>query len=199
MIRSAQNGAAGMTRSLGPEALGRMTEMAGSNGTNATPQYPAIESGREPTNATSPFSGGPTRLGHAKLLIAESRADKQQQALFLATSLGMTAHVVCSGEDAVRAVVEAKRARSPFTVVLMNTQMPGVGGLEATRLLRALGFDANSLPVIALVPKGFQNDVEAFPAAGMQSHIEEPITPLAVARELARWTHPAPANLPLPR
>ena len=65
-----------------------------------------------------------------------------------------------------------------------------VDGLEATRRLRALGFDAAALPIIALTANCYPDDVAACQKAGMQSHLGKPVTTVALARELTRWLSP---------
>jgi len=167
-------------------------------GTNFTVRLPLVEGAADKTPAAPapplPRQGtrGPsTELPAANVLIAEDNRINQQLVLAMTQSLGIDACLADNGEEAVRAVVEAREAGRPFDVVLMDMQMPGVDGLEATRRLRDLGFAASDLPIIALTANCYPEDVEACSAAGMQSHIGKPVTTVALARELARWLGPA--------
>lgn len=126
-------------------------------------------------------------LAGTRLLIAEDHVINQQLVLAMARSLGIEARVVEDGTQAVAAVIEADSAGVPYDAVLMDMQMPGVDGLEATRRLRAQGFDEQRLPIIALTANCYPDDVAACTAAGMQSHLGKPVTTIALARELARW------------
>jgi len=126
-------------------------------------------------------------LTGAHILIAEDHGINQELVLAMANTLQLDAHLVENGEDAVSAVIEADKSDIPFDAVLMDLQMPGVDGLAATRRLRALGYDAQTLPIIALTANCYPDDIAACAEAGMQSHLGKPITTVALARELSRW------------
>ena len=145
----------------------------------------------EPLPVAAPTAGdqAPRGLKGVRVLIAEDHAINQQLIMAMATALGLDAELARDGEEAVMAVVAADDAGTPFAAVLMDMQMPGVDGLEATRQLRRLGFDAESLPIIALTANCYPDDVVACEQAGMQSHLGKPVTTVALARELSRWLH----------
>ncbi len=87
-------------------------------------------------------------------------------------------------EDGVEAV-EAARLGA-YGLVLMDVQMPRMGGLEATGRIRALPAPANSVPIIAMTANAMPQDMEACLAAGMNDHISKPIDPAAFLRAVAR-------------
>ncbi len=92
---------------------------------------------------------------------------------------GFSADTSSSGEEALDHL-----ARSSYDIVFMDLQMPGMGGLEATRALRA-----SSLPqplVIALTANAYPEDREAAIAAGMNDFLTKPITREALAELLRR-------------
>ena len=71
----------------------------------------------------------------------------------------------------------------------MDVRMPGLGGVEATRLYRARG---GRLPVIALTADAFEEDRRACLAAGMDDHLTKPLDGAALRATLARWTGSRP-------
>lgn len=78
---------------------------------------------------------------------------------------------VTSGEAAL-----ALLAADPgFDVVLMDVQMPGMDGLEATRLIRRLGNGAETIPIVALTANVMAEQVAECRAAGMDEHLTKPI------------------------
>ncbi|WP_162199407.1 PAS domain-containing hybrid sensor histidine kinase/response regulator [Aurantiacibacter luteus] len=165
-------------------------------GTQFTVRMPLVEAEEHDRPLPEAVSAVET-VGHlhgARVLIAEDHAINQQLILAMASALGLDATLAENGEQAVDAVMTSARQGRPFDVVLMDMQMPGVDGLEATRRLRSAGFDADTLPIIALTANCYPEDVAACIAAGMQSHLGKPVTTVALARELARWVAPDAGN-----
>ncbi|WP_165853474.1 PAS domain-containing hybrid sensor histidine kinase/response regulator [Aurantiacibacter aquimixticola] len=144
------------------------------------PSIPAVE-------IVSTEDAAVSSLSNTHVLIAEDHGINQELIMSMAEALGIDAELVENGEQAVEAVIAARDAGRPFAAVLMDMQMPDVDGLEATRQLRAMGFTAESLPIIALTANCYPDDVAACREAGMQSHLGKPVTTVALARELARW------------
>ncbi|MGH6957453.1 MAG: response regulator, partial [Caulobacteraceae bacterium] len=89
-----------------------------------------------------------------------------------------TLHVE-SGEAALEAM-----AGGAYDLVLMDVRMPGMGGLEATRALRASGVQT---PVVALTANAFDDDRRACLAAGMDDFLVKPLSPEALRAALTRW------------
>ena len=81
--------------------------------------------------------------------------------------------VVCatSGE----AAIELLGRDAGFDLVLMDVQMPGMDGLAATRLIRAMANGAQRIPVVALTANVLSDQIEACRTAGMDDHLGKPI------------------------
>ena len=63
-----------------------------------------------------------------------------------------------------------------YEVILMDVQMPGVDGYEATRRIRSSGLPtAQNIPIIAMTANVLREDVENCLSAGMNSHLGKPI------------------------
>lgn len=63
-----------------------------------------------------------------------------------------------------------------FDFILMDMQMPVLGGCEATKQIRSLPReDAKSIPIIAVTANAFSEDIAETMAAGMNAHISKPI------------------------
>ena len=94
-------------------------------------------------------------------------------------------HQVEVAENGLQAL-EAVEARA-FDVILMDRHMPEMGGLEATRRIRAMeGLNA-TLPVIGVTAAVDERDAAACLEAGMDDVITKPIDPAALAEVLARF------------
>jgi two-component system, sensor histidine kinase and response regulator len=81
---------------------------------------------------------------------------------------------VGDGAEAVAAFEE-----SSYDLVLMDVQMPGMDGYEATRLLRARGCRA---PILGLTAHAMRGDRERCLEAGMDDHLTKPVAPEGILR-----------------
>jgi len=105
----------------------------------------------------------------AKILIVENNADNMELAVFLLQSVG---HTVLSAVDAEAGLTLA-RDELP-NLILMDIQLPGMDGLEATALLKR--DDATrTIPVIALSALAMKGDEERIRAAGCDGYIAKPM------------------------
>ncbi|MFN0103177.1 MAG: response regulator [Bryobacteraceae bacterium] len=130
----------------------------------------------------------PARLsGH--VLIAEDNAVNQVLAQRLVGALGLTAEVVPNGAAALDAL-----AARDFRLVLMDCQMPGMDGYEATRRLRQSSATAK-IPVVAMTANAMKGDRELCLAAGMNDYVSKPIRLDRLREVLARYL---PAASPIP-
>jgi two-component system, cell cycle response regulator DivK len=105
----------------------------------------------------------------AKVLIIEDNAANMKLATILLESAG---HTVLSATDAEAGLTSA-RGEQP-DLILMDIQLPGMDGLEATMLLKR--DDAtHAIPVIALTALAMKGDEERIRAAGCIGYIAKPM------------------------
>src|SRR5262249_11098176 len=84
----------------------------------------------------------------------------------------------------------------PFEVILMDVQMPGMDGFEATAAIRRREErTGRHTPIVALTAHALAGDRERCPAAGMGEYVAKPIRPEDLARALAAAAPPAQAPL----
>jgi PAS domain S-box-containing protein len=125
----------------------------------------------------------PSGAGY-RLLLAEDNPVNQKLVMYI---LGKAQHSVALAEDGRRALQLA--ANEPFDAILMDMQMPEMGGLEATRAIRAheAASGTRRTPIIALTANAMQSDREQCLQAGMDDYISKPIKAADLNEKLARW------------
>jgi two-component system cell cycle response regulator DivK len=105
----------------------------------------------------------------SKVLIIEDNPTNMTLAIFLLQSAG---HTVLSATDAEAGLTLA-RDEHP-NLILMDIQLPGMDGLQATGLLKR-DEATRSIPVIALTALAMKGDEERIRAAGCDGYIAKPM------------------------
>ena len=124
----------------------------------------------------------------ATVLIVEDNPTNMTLAVFLLQSVG---HTVLSALDAEAGLMLAREAQPDL--ILMDIQLPGMDGLEATALLK--GDEATrAIPVIALTALAMKGDEQRIRAAGCDGYITKPMRYqeflVTIATQLARNLNP---------
>ncbi len=120
----------------------------------------------------------------AMVLLAEDNEINQQVAKEILEQAGLVVSIANNGKEAVEMV----RAGN-FEVVLMDIQMPVMGGFEATQEIRMdEGF--KDLPIIAMTAHAMAGDREKSLEAGMNDHVTKPIDPDQLISALVKWIKP---------
>ena len=104
-----------------------------------------------------------------KVLVVEDNPANMTLATFLLKSAG---HSVLSATDAESGLTLA-RAEQP-DLILMDIQLPGMDGLQATGLLKS-DASTRAIPVIALTALAMKGDEERIRAAGCDGYIAKPL------------------------
>ena len=122
------------------------------------------------------------------ILLAEDNSINQRVGLLLLERMGYLADVAGSGSE----VLEALR-RQPYDLILMDVQMPGMDGLEATRRIRAELPPERQPRIAALTANVLREQREACLAAGMDDFVPKPIALADLRAALSRCSVPEPA------
>lgn len=109
-----------------------------------------------------------------RVLVAEDVEDNQYLFKLLLQNLNVDFVMVSNGEEAVE-----KALSEEFDLILMDMQMPVMGGLEATELLRATGVDT---PIYALTANVMKEDMKQHTQAGCDGTIAKPVDKKEFAR-----------------
>jgi two-component system sensor histidine kinase/response regulator len=143
---------------------------------------PEMAERQRPTEASRFLRG-------ARVLLVEDNEINQQIAIELMREAGIIVVVASQGLEAIEKL-SAPRAR--FDMVLMDIQMPGMDGYEATRRIRALPQGA-SLPIIAMTAHALEEEKRKALEIGMNGHVSKPIDPDAMFETMRLFYQPVSA------
>ena len=125
-----------------------------------------------------------------RVLLVEDNLVNQEVARAFLFGLGCRTRAVGGGAEAIAALGEER-----FDIVLMDCQMPGMDGYEATRQIRrieaqsaAAGEAAPRVPIVALTANAMRGDREMCVAAGMDDYMTKPFRRSALEALLLRWS-----------
>jgi signal transduction histidine kinase/ActR/RegA family two-component response regulator/HPt (histidine-containing phosphotransfer) domain-containing protein len=117
----------------------------------------------------------------ARVLVAEDNPANSRLIERLLGRLGIDTVLVGNGREALDAVREGAET---YDLVLMDCHMPEMDGLDATRAIRAEGFD---IPIVALTANAMGSDRTACFAAGMNDYLSKPVKSADLAAAMHRW------------
>jgi len=106
--------------------------------------------------------------GH--VLVVEDNAVNRMMIVTYLDEFGLTYEVVSSGVAAVMSL-----ASKDYDLVLMDTAMSDLEGVETTRRIRSLHAPTSKVPIVALLGHGRTADCGAYLAAGMNAYVTKPI------------------------
>ena len=132
------------------------------------------------------------RLRGARVLLVEDNGVNLLIGTALLEEWGVQVTTAGDGAQALLAVAQAHAAGQMFQAVLMDLQMPGMGGLEATRHLREC-YSAAQLPVIALTAAALLSDRAQVEAIGMNDFLTKPFHAAQLRGALLRAMNGSPS------
>ncbi len=161
------------------------------------------ESGLDPagdSSAQAAFS--PSTMSGLRLLLVEDNRVNQKLASRLLEKQGHTVTLASNGKEALECLYS-----QVFQAVLMDIQMPGMNGLEASAAIRSIEKQAGkagqpipsestyaywaqkskSIPIIALTAHAMKEDEQRCLEAGMDGHISKPINPTELMEALEKF------------
>jgi CheY-like chemotaxis protein len=119
-----------------------------------------------------------------QILVVEDTAITRMLVSEMLTRKGWAVTFAETGTAAVEAF-----GRAHFDAVLMDIQLPGMSGLEATRIIRAAGGHGAAVPIIAFTAGFTENERGTWQGAGMNALITKPFSMGSLVAGLAPWVN----------
>jgi two-component system sensor histidine kinase/response regulator len=137
---------------------------------------PAPGDGEGPRGGAGPTPSAPPPSRSLRILLAEDNPVNQTLAVHLLRRRG---HEVTVAEDGLQAL--AAYDLEPFDLVLMDVQMPNLGGFEATSLIRQRERETGRhTPIIAMTARAMKGNREECLDAGFDAYLAKPLRPQAL-------------------
>lgn len=158
----------------------------------SAPSRPSRANKEKQPALSKPKSKPPPKVDPRRILIAEDNAVNQQVILRLLKLEGVSDVVVAeNGEEALNEVKSSLSETEdqgskpkPFSLILMDVQMPKMDGIESTKHIRALGFEG---PIVALTAFDHETNRTACQEVGMNDFLGKPIKRTVLKKTLEQF------------
>lgn len=162
-----------------------LTGSAADADTDATLLTPSALPSPETEAAPPPVESPASARRELRVLLAEDAPINQKLAEAVLRRMGHEVTVARNGVEAVSLVQEQR-----FDIVLMDIQMPEMGGVEATERIRHFEMTKGMarIPIVAVTANALKGDRENYLAAGMDGYVSKPIVFAALEAEIERVT-----------
>jgi PAS domain S-box-containing protein len=137
---------------------------------------------------TAPMAVAQPAFAALQVLLVEDHPVNQLLATQLLQKWGHRVVLAQNGQEAVQLFDQ-----QPWDLVLMDMQMPIMGGVEATRLIRAGEAPGRRVPIIAMTANVMESDRLACREAGMDEHLAKPFSAAGLRAIVDRLTLPPQA------
>jgi two-component system, cell cycle response regulator DivK len=122
----------------------------------------------------------------SRILVVEDNEKNMYLIGFILKKMGHQVLQAGTGEQGV----EVALRESP-DLILMDIQLPGISGLEATQRIRGAE-PGKAVPIVAITSLAMAGDREKLLAAGCSGYIEKPIDPDLIIEQISAFLRGAP-------
>jgi len=131
-----------------------------------------------------------TEFGEKRVLVAEDNLINRKITIASLAKIGLAADFAGSGSE----VLLAMNLKS-YDLILMDCQMPGMDGFEATIAIRAIEcYSGGRIPIVAMTASALKGDKERCLAVGMDDYVTKPIAIQALLTVVIKWLEASPTR-----
>ena len=141
-----------------------------------------LEKGSNASTETGRLRLDAVDLSSKTVLLVEDNSVNRDVAESILKSIGCRYYSVSDGQQAIDAVEQGT-----YDLVLMDCQMPGVDGLEATRVIRERESEGERIPIVAMTANVMQGDRDRCLEVGMDDYISKPFSVSVFIEKTRAW------------
>ena len=124
-------------------------------------------------------------LSHKAVLVVDDFPTNLDVAKGMLSKYKMKVDCVSSGQDAID---KMRQCETFYDAIFMDHMMPGMDGIEATRLIRDIGTEyAKAIPIIALTANAIAGNERMFIGEGFQAFLSKPVNVTKIDAAVRRW------------
>ena len=123
-----------------------------------------------PSDFEAPTAVSAVPCAQLRVLLVEDNPANQKLATYILKDRGHVVEIAGDGQEAIYLTQQNR-----YDVILMDVQMPGMNGLEATAAIRKRDDGGRRVPIIAMTAHAMKGDREQCLAAGMDAYLSKPI------------------------
>ena len=131
---------------------------------------PALGEGSIHLEFEAPVTVDTATCAQLRILLVEDNPANQKLATYILQDRGHIVEIAGDGQEAVYLTQENR-----YDVILMDVQMPGMNGLEATAAIRRREDGGKRVPIIAMTAHAMRGDRDRCLAAGMDGYLSKPV------------------------
>jgi CheY-like chemotaxis protein len=124
-------------------------------------------------------------LAGRRVLVVDDNHANNQVARHMLEKFGCRVELASDGSQAV-----ALHGAAPYDLILMDCQMPGLDGYQASAMIRAAEGETGRTPIIACTTSALPDERKKCIEAGMDDLIAKPVRPQILQEMLSRWLQP---------
>jgi PAS domain S-box-containing protein len=123
-----------------------------------------------PSEFEAPVAVPTVASAQLHILLVEDNPANQKLATYVLQDRGHVVEIAGDGQEAIRLT-----AQNRYDVILMDVQMPGMNGMEATAAIRKREDGTSRVPIIAMTAHAMRGDRDRCLAAGMDGYLSKPV------------------------
>jgi len=123
-----------------------------------------------------------------RILLVDDNHINQLVAQGVLSDFGLQADIANNGKEALASLMQTHNTL-PYTLILMDCQMPEMDGYEATRAIRSgdAGEQYKRIPILAMTANAMEGDKDKCLASGMNAYLSKPVNPEQLLNKLKQY------------